>query len=98
MNFLMPRSALLYIAMAFAPGGWAAESPTFSPPAEEQQLPHAMHSEMKLHPSITVGLAGSDIIGNDNRALQAAVDYIAGLGGGTVEIGEGAFQMYDSLH
>ncbi|HUS73540.1 MAG TPA: right-handed parallel beta-helix repeat-containing protein, partial [Sedimentisphaerales bacterium] len=39
-----------------------------------------------------------DIVGGDNRALQAAVDYIAGLGGGIVEIGEGEFLMYDSLH
>ena len=30
--------------------------------------------------------------------LQAAVDYVAGLGGGTVEIGEGEYLMRDSLH
>jgi parallel beta-helix repeat protein len=30
--------------------------------------------------------------------LQAAVDYVAALGGGTVEIGEGEFLMRDSLH
>jgi polygalacturonase len=45
-----------------------------------------------------VGLSGAALIGNDNRVLQAAVDYIAGLGGGTVEIGEGEFLMHDSLH
>jgi polygalacturonase len=45
-----------------------------------------------------VGLGEADIVGNDNRALQAAVDYIAGLGGGTVEIGAGEFLMHDSLH
>src|SRR6266545_1485053 len=49
-------------------------------------------------PHITVGLSGADIVGADNRALQAAVDYIAGLGGGTVEIGPGEFMMHDSLH
>jgi len=57
-----------------------------------------MHSAMKDKPSITVGLRDSDIIGADNRALQGAVDYIAGLGGGVVEIGEGEFLMHDSLH
>ncbi len=70
----------------------------FSPRPQEQQLPTAMHSQMKLLPSITVGKEGTDIVGGDNRALQAAVDYIAGLGGGTVEIGEGEYVMYDSLH
>ena len=32
------------------------------------------------------------------RALQAAVDYVAGLGGGVVEIGEGTYVLRDSLH
>jgi len=70
----------------------------FSPTPQEQQLPTAMHSQMKQLPSITVGREGADAVGGDNRALQAAVDYIAGLGGGTVEIGEGEYVMYDSLH
>lgn len=70
----------------------------FSPQPKEQQLPRAMHSEMKELPSITVGKHDAQIIGKDNRALQAAVDYIAGLGGGMVEICEGEYTMYDSLH
>ena len=70
----------------------------FSPGPEEQQLPRTMHSAMKELPSITVGKEDADLVGGDNRVLQAAVDYIAGLGGGTVEIGAGAFLMYDSLH
>ena len=49
-------------------------------------------------PKVTVGPADADITGNDNRALQAAVDYIAGLAGGTVEIGPGTYTMRDSLH
>ena len=70
----------------------------FSPKPDEQQLPTAMHSAMKTLPSITVGKVNAAIIGNDNHALQAAVDYIAGFGGGTVEIAEGQYIMYDSLH
>jgi len=70
----------------------------FSPRPDEQQLPAAMHSEMKELPSITVGRQNAHITGSDNRVLQAAVDYIAGLGGGTVQIGEGQYLMYDSLH
>jgi hypothetical protein len=70
----------------------------FSPKPGEQQLPKIMHSAMKDLPTVTVGNEKADIVGSDNRALQAAVDYIAGLGGGVVEIGEGRFLMYDSLH
>ena len=43
-------------------------------------------------------LGEGDIVGADNRALQAAVDYVARLGGGTVEIGSGVYTMRDSLH
>jgi polygalacturonase len=68
------------------------------PPADEQQLPRAMHSQMKERPLIHVGPKEGDIIGADDRALQAAVDYIAGLGGGVVQVGAGEFVMHDSLH
>jgi hypothetical protein len=62
------------------------------------QLPRAMHIEMKNRPHVRVGIKDGDLVGSDNRALQAAVDYVAGLGGGVVEIGPGEFLMRDSLH
>jgi hypothetical protein len=76
----------------------AGENTYPGPPVEEQQLPQAMHSKMKVLPSTRVGMRDADIIGSDNRSLQAAVDYIAGLGGGVVEIGAGEFLMHDALH
>ena len=73
-----------------------------APRPDERQLPKAMRSASKELPRIKVGkVAGDtslDIVGSDGRALQAAVDYVAGLGGGVVEIGEGEFLMHDSLH
>jgi polygalacturonase len=65
---------------------------------DAQQLPRAMHIRMTDRPSIRVGQREGDITGADQRALQAAVDYIARLGGGTVEIGPGEYVMHDSLH
>ena len=76
----------------------AASQADFAPQPEEQQVPRAMHSTMKERPKITVGQREGDLIGSDHRVLQAAVDYIAGLGGGVVEIGPGEFLMRDSLH
>ena len=61
-------------------------------------MPRAMHAAMDELPRITVGLKDADLLGGDNRALQAAVDYVAGLGGGTVEIAAGRYLMRDSLH
>ena len=57
-----------------------------------------MHVEMKDRPRVKVGAKEGDFVGGDNRALQGAVDYVAGLGGGVVEIGEGEYLMRDSLH
>lgn len=48
--------------------------------------------------SIRVGRCDAELVGNSNKALQAAVDYVAGLGGGVVEIGPGEYLMEDSLH
>ena len=60
------------------------------------------YAENELHAlpaiEITVGLENAEIVGSDNRALQAAVDYVGNLGGGTVKIGPGEFLMRDSLH
>lgn len=57
-----------------------------------------MRGVMAERPRLTVGHSGADLNGTDQRVLQAAVDYLAQLGGGTVEIGEGEFRMRDSLH
>jgi len=86
----------LFLASPFC--ALASDKPDFSPRRDEEQLPRAMHSKMKALPRITVGHRNADIVGSDNRALQAAVDYVANLGGGMVEIGEGEFLMKDSLH
>ena len=75
-----------------------AAEPDFSPQPDERQAPPAMHAPMDELPRITVGPENADLVGADNRALQAAVDYIAGLGGGVVEIAAGEFLMDDSLH
>jgi parallel beta-helix repeat protein len=75
-----------------------AHASSFAPKPDEQQLPKKMHSAMKELPRISVGQTEGDIVGRDNRALQAAVDYVAGLGGGIVDIGPGEYLMRDSLH
>jgi parallel beta-helix repeat protein len=85
-------------ALLVIPSLGLAATPDFSPLPEEQQLPRAMHSKMKERAKVTVGRRDADIVGADNRALQAAVDYVAGLGGGVVEVGPGEFTMNDSLH
>jgi hypothetical protein len=75
-----------------------AEEVDFSPQPDERQLPKRMHSKMSELPTISVGQSEGDLVGKDNRVLQAAVQYVAGLGGGVVRIGPGVYEMNDSLH
>jgi parallel beta-helix repeat protein len=63
---------------------------TGSFPAAEQAAPPA-------GAEIRVGIDDGDLRGADHRALQAAVDYVAALGGGTVYIGPGRYEMRNAL-
>ena len=96
---LIPSLFVILLVVGMAGISYSSQSPGDpSPKPVEQQLPKAMHSAMKELPLITVGLENAQLVGSDNTALQAAVDYIAALGGGTVAIGPGEYLMYDSLH
>ncbi|MBB15465.1 hypothetical protein CMK22_09335 [Candidatus Poribacteria bacterium] len=53
---------------------------------------------MKNEIHISVGVEDAAITGADHRALQAAVDYVAALGGGTIQVQSGTYRMEDSLH
>ena len=50
------------------------------------------------HLTITVGNQGADINGKDDRAIQAAVDYIRRMGTGTVKLTAGVFQLRNAIH
>jgi hypothetical protein len=46
---------------------------------------------------ISVGPAGADIVGADNRAIQMAIDALAARGGGTVRILAGEYVLSDAV-
>jgi parallel beta-helix repeat protein len=89
MKFTLLLLALLPVPLS------AAE---IAPGAVETQAGRAMHLPMKDLPHVRVGVSDGDIRGSDNRALQAAMDLVASLGGGVLEIGPGDYVMRDSLH
>jgi len=47
--------------------------------------------------TITVGPKKADLVGDTDRAIQAAVDYAARLGGGTVRVLPGTYRMRNSV-
>jgi hypothetical protein len=46
---------------------------------------------------VTVGPHKADMVGSDQKAIQAAVDYAARLGGGTVRILPGTYRMRNAV-
>lgn len=48
--------------------------------------------------SIRIGQHHGDIVGTDDKAIQAAIDYVAGQGGGTVHILPGIYILRASIH
>ena len=47
---------------------------------------------------VTVGQKSGDLIGTSQQVLQAAVDYVARLGGGTVQVQPGVYTLRGSVH
>ncbi len=48
--------------------------------------------------TVTVGPEKADLIGASDRTLQAAVDYVARLGGGTVKVLPGTYRMRNAMY
>src|SRR5438094_478083 len=47
--------------------------------------------------TITVGAKKADLIGTTHQVIQAAVDYVARLGGGTVRVLPGTYRLRNSI-
>jgi hypothetical protein len=47
---------------------------------------------------ITVGLESGDLTGNNQLPIQAAIDYLSYIGGGTVKVGEGLYNIESAIH
>lgn len=48
--------------------------------------------------NITAGPSGTDFRGEDHFAIQGAIDYVAALGGGTVELKPGTYRLDNSIY
>lgn len=94
-SFLATTSANLF-ALNFLPEGKANDTPAVTDPrATSGDEIHEPDWKEKL--TITVGPANADIQGKSDKAIQAAVDYVARLGGGTVEVLPGSYDLRSSI-
>ena len=94
---LASRRKFLQFGTATMASAWSTCSfadqrpPVTDPRATDGDSRHQPNWDEQL--TITVGQANADLIGDDDRVLQAAVDYVAGKGGGTVKVLPGTYTL-----
>lgn len=107
-HFLGTASASAALAASLAATGVAAPdrrpqetAPDARPPVTN---PRATSGDVKHGPrwdelfTLTVGNAGADLIGTDQRVIQAAVDTVARMGGGTVRLLPGKWRLRNAVY
>src|SRR6266568_1757847 len=57
----------------------------------------SVEPDWEQHVQITVGPTKGDIVGDTDRVIQAAVDYVARKGGGTVHLLPGTYRLRNSI-
>jgi hypothetical protein len=79
-------------------GNWtsAAERPAVKNPRATSG-DEAVEPDWKERVTVSVGPKDADQVGTTEKALQAAVDYVARLGGGTVQILPGTYRLRNSI-
>lgn len=97
------RRHLLLGSLAAASTGFfvnwvpAAERPAVKNPRATSG-DEAVEPDWKERVTISVGPKEADLIGSTEKVLQAAVDYVARLGGGTVKILPGTYRLRNSVY
>lgn len=78
--------------------------PASEPKPQLESGPRATLADTAVEPqweqrlSITVGPANAEIVGTSEKAIQAAVDYVARFGGGTVKILPGNYRLRNAVY
>jgi hypothetical protein len=86
------------VGLVGAGAGWvsAAEPPRVSPPRSTSGDTVEPSWDERL--TLTVGPGKADLVGSTEKVLQAAVDAVARLGGGTVRILPGTYRLRNAVY
>ena len=94
-HFLWTATGLVGAA-AGMPGARAGEkAPDASPRATSGD---AVGPRWEQWLTVTVGPRDADLVGKDDKVIQAAVDYVARLGGGTVKVLPGTYRLRNAVY
>jgi hypothetical protein len=102
-NAICDRRAFLARSAAIAGGALlsrvarGADRPPVSVPRATSG-DSAIEPEWASRLEVRVGNSGADINGENQQAIQAAVDYVARLGGGTVRILKGTYRLRNAVY
>ena len=83
--------------------GWHASHLLLAGESPQVKRPRATDGDDRFEPdweqrlTLTVGPTKADLVGSDDKVLQAAVDYMARLGGGTVKILPGTYTLRNAV-
>jgi hypothetical protein len=89
-------SAVALGAAAIGRKSIAAERPPVAHPRATSG--DAVEPDWAQRLTITVGPKQADLVGDTETVLQAAIDYVARLGGGTVEILPGTYRLRNAVY
>jgi len=90
------RSFLQFTAASIATG---IASRSFADDRPAVTDPRATDGDSRFEPkwdeklTVTVGQQNADLVGRDDKVLQAAIDYVSGKGGGTVKVLPGTYTL-----
>jgi len=79
----------------FCPAAGADEKPTSVRPRAISGDAISPKWDQRL--TVTVGPEKADLVGADDKVIQAALDYVARLGGGTVHVLPGTYRLRNSI-
>lgn len=94
-HFLGIASSLVTAAAGTTQARTDDKPPAFSPRATSGD---AAEPRWEQRLTVTVGPRDADLVGKDDKVLQAAVDYVARLGGGTVQILPGTYRLRNAVY
>jgi len=92
-----PIMRTLVIVLLLASVVHAAERPAVTKPRQTSG-DKAVQPKWDEPLTVTVGNDDADIVGRDQRAIQAAVDHVARLGGGVVRLKAGVWRLRNAVY
>lgn len=93
----LPCVAVSLVAASLVAVSQAAERPPVVQPRQTSG-DKAVQPKWDERLTITVGNADADLVGHDQRSIQAAVDYVARLGGGIVRLKAGTWRLRNAVY